>query len=65
MPLSTPVALLIFNRPALTELVFRAIAQAQPQTLLIVADGPRSAAEARKCQQARAVIHRVDWGVRC
>ena len=40
MPLSTPVALLIFNRPAHTELVFRAIAQAQPQTLLVVADGP-------------------------
>lgn len=61
MPLSTPVALLVFNRPALTELVFRAIAQAQPPTLLVVADGPRSTAEALKCQQARAVIHRVDW----
>lgn len=31
MPLSTPVALLIFNRPDLTEIVFEAIAQAKPK----------------------------------
>lgn len=61
MPLSTPVAFMIFNRPALTNLVFQAIAQAQPKILLLVADGPRSSDEAVKCQQARAVLHRVNW----
>jgi hypothetical protein len=61
MSLSTPVAFLIFNRPDLTETVFRAIARARPAKLLVVADGPRSAAEAEKCRQARAVIESVDW----
>jgi hypothetical protein len=61
MSLSTPVALFIFNRPNLTEIVFDAIRQAKPKKLLVVADGPRFPEEAEKCKQARAVIERVDW----
>jgi hypothetical protein len=61
MSLSTPVALIIFNRPDLTEIVFEAIRQAKPQKLLVVADGPRSPEEAEKCDQTRAIIDRVDW----
>ncbi len=61
MALSTPVALIIFNRPDLTEIVFAAIRQAQPQQLLVIADGPRSPSEAERCRQARAIIDRVDW----
>jgi len=61
MSLSTPVALLIFNRPDLTEFVFEAIAQAKPKKLLIVADGPRFPEEAEKCEKARAVIEKVNW----
>ena len=56
MSLSTPVAFLIFNRPDLTRIVFEAIAKAKPKQLFIVADGPRSPAEAEKCEQARAII---------
>ena len=37
----TPVALLMFNRPDLTERVFEEIARARPRTLLVIADGPR------------------------
>lgn len=59
--LETPVAFLLWNRPALTETVFEAIAAARPRKLLVVADGPRSVEEAALCQQARAVIARVDW----
>ena len=61
MSFSTPVALLIFNRPDLTQIVFEAIAKVKPKQLFVVADGPRFAAEAKKCEQARAVIDRVDW----
>ena len=61
MSLSTPVALIIFNRPDLTEIVFEAIRQAKPQKLLVVADGPRSPEEAEKCDRTRAIIDRVDW----
>ncbi len=61
--LSTPVALLIFNRPDTTERVFNAIAQARPLKLLVVADGPRDSrpSEAARCEQTRAIIKRVDW----
>lgn len=61
MPCSTPVALLIFNRPELTKIVFEAIRQAKPQKLLVVADGPRFQEETEKCQKAREIIDRVDW----
>ncbi len=60
---STPVALLIFNRPATTAQVFKAITQARPSKLLVVADGPRAnrAGEAEKCQQTRAILDQIDW----
>lgn len=61
--LTTPVALFIFNRPDTTERVFEAIRQAQPQQLLVVADGPRPhrPADASGCEATRAIIARVDW----
>ena len=61
MPCNTPVVFLIFRRPDLTAQVFEAIRQAQPTKLLVVADGPRSEAEAQLCQQTRSVIDQIDW----
>jgi hypothetical protein len=61
MPCNTPVVFLIFCRPDLTAQVFEAIRQAQPTKLLVVADGPRSEAEAQLCQQTRSVIDQIDW----
>jgi hypothetical protein len=61
MSLYTPVALFIFNRPDLTEIVLKAIANVKPEKLLVVADGPRSPEEAEKCREARTVIERIDW----
>ena len=59
--LNTPVILSIFNRPESTGRVFEAIAQAKPRQLFVFADGPRSAADADLCAQARAVVEKVDW----
>ena len=61
--MKTPVAFLIFNRPDTTEKVFKAIRQAEPPKLLVVADGARSdrPGEAEKCRATRAIIDRVDW----
>lgn len=61
MAFSTPVALLIFNRPKLTNILFEKIAQIQPQKLLIVADGPRSVEEVKKCEECRAIVEQVNW----
>ena len=61
--LTTPVALLIFNRPDTTQRVFGAIARAKPTKLLIVADGPRAdrQGEATLCEQTRAIVQKIDW----
>lgn len=63
MKLKTPVAFFIFNRPDLTKAVFERIREAQPQLLLVVADGPRPGhpTDAQTVAETRAVIQRVDW----
>jgi hypothetical protein len=59
----TPVALVLFNRPDLTERVFAEIARVRPPTLLLVADGPRPNRpdDVAKCAAARAIVQRIDW----
>jgi hypothetical protein len=61
--MQTPVALIIFNRPDLTERVVSQIAKVKPSHLFVIADGPRAdrPGEMEKCQAARSVIDRVDW----
>ncbi len=56
-----PVALFIYRRPELTARVFEVVRQVQPRVLLVVADGPRDAEEARRCQQAREIVRKIDW----
>ena len=50
--MQTPVALFIFNRPDLIELVFAEIAKAKPSKLLVVADG----AKKEKTGEMRMVV---------
>jgi hypothetical protein len=57
----TPIAFLIFNRPATTKRVFEEIREARPTKLLVVADGPRNEDERRLCEDARAIIETIDW----
>jgi len=59
----TPVIMIIFNRPDLTERLFREIARARPAKLLVIADGPRAgrAGEAEKVVETRKIIDLVDW----
>lgn len=66
MGLKTAVAFMVFNRPDTTEQVFAAIRNAQPETLLLVADGPRSdrPGEAAECSAVRAIVERIDWPCR-
>jgi hypothetical protein len=60
-PCAVPVALIIFNRPDLTDRVFEAIRQARPRQLFVVADGPRHTGESRLCEQTRDIVGKVDW----
>lgn len=63
VPLQTPVAMLIFNRPEPTRRVFESIRAARPTRLLVVADGPRAdrPGEADRCAACRAIATAVDW----
>jgi len=61
--MQAPVALIIFNRPDLTEQVFDRIARVKPSRLFVIADGPRAdrPGDAEKCAVAREIVERVDW----
>ena len=63
MKLRSPIALIIFNRPELTQIIFDKIAQVKPSKLFVVADGPRPdrAGEENRCFQAREIINQVNW----
>lgn len=61
MVLQTPVVFIIFNRPELTKVVFQAIANEKPKTLLIVADGPRNKEESKKCLETRKIVEKINW----
>jgi hypothetical protein len=61
--LTSPVALLVFNRPAETERVFAAIREARPTRLFIVADGPRAnrSDDISRCAEVRRIVENVNW----
>lgn len=61
MSLSTPIVLIIFNRPDFTQTVFETIRIAKPKKLLVIADGPRCPEENEKCQKSREIINQIDW----
>ena len=63
MPIETPVAFCIFNRPELTEVVFQRIAEAQPKKLYVYSDGPRpdQPGESERVDHARRIAESVDW----
>ena len=66
MVLHTPVVILGYNRPEMTKRVFAAVAQAQPQELFLVMDGPRDSVpgDARRVEAVREVVQQVDWPCR-
>ena len=63
LPCTTPVVLIIFNRPEATRRVFDAIRAARPQQLFVIADAPRRDRpdDIAKCAATRAIIEDVDW----
>jgi hypothetical protein len=60
---SSPILLLIFNRPQVTQQVFNKIKEVKPQYLYVAADGPRANVphEAAICEETRKIIDQVDW----
>lgn len=58
-----PVALIAFNRPALTRRTLAAVRLAKPQQLFVILDGPRTdrVGEADACAAVRREFEAVDW----
>lgn len=60
---STPIVLIIFNRPEHTRRVFEAISQIKPQKLFVISDGPRTSRpnDKRKVAECRSIVSGIDW----
>jgi len=61
---STPILLIVFNRPETTRRVLGAIRQAAPERLFVAADGPRPGrtGEAEKCAEVLKLVEEgIDW----
>ncbi|WP_201743896.1 nucleotide-diphospho-sugar transferase [Hymenobacter busanensis] len=61
---STPVLLLVFNRPDTTRRVLQALRRARPTRLYVAADGPRPQhpTDGANCQATRQLVRElVDW----
>jgi hypothetical protein len=61
--ISTPVVMVVFNRPDVTRQVFERVASMRPSSLFIIADGPREdkPGEKRRVAETRAIVERVTW----
>jgi len=61
--MTTPILLLIYNRPDYTKEVFAAIRDARPKKLYISADGPRTDIkdDFKLCGETRNIVSQVDW----
>jgi len=59
--MKTPVVLIVFNRPYLTEQVFDVIRKVKPPQLFIISDGPRNEREKTLVNKTRKIIDQIDW----
>lgn len=59
-----PVVLLVFNRPEMTRKMLAPVKAARPETILIVADGPRDShpKDRERCAAVRELLEKeIDW----
>ena len=61
MSINSPVVLIIYKRPELTNLVFNRISKVKPEKFFIIADGPKGDNEEEDCLRARKVVENIDW----
>ena len=61
--ITTPILLLVFNKPDKTKQVFDVIRQVKPTKLYVAADAPREGNEndVALCKQVRDIVTNVDW----
>jgi GR25 family glycosyltransferase involved in LPS biosynthesis len=57
----SPVVIIIFQRPELTEKLVSKIGDVRPKDLFIIADGPKNKTEGTLCAAARKAAEKIDW----
>jgi hypothetical protein len=60
---TTPILLIIFNRPDKVERLINSLRKVKPTRVYVSADGPRDIipTDTTRCANARAVISQIDW----
>ncbi|MBD2752571.1 hypothetical protein [Spirosoma validum] len=61
---TTPILLIVFNRPSTTQQTFNVLKQLRPKYLFVAADGPRANVpeDAERCRATRTIIEtQIDW----
>ena len=63
LPSTPPVALLLFNRPEVTQRVVDEAVAANPKDVYLIADGPRSdhPDDERLCEEVRRIASEAPW----
>jgi len=61
--LHTPVVLIVYKRPSLTQQVLASIGKVRPNRLFVIGDGPRidQQGEAEKVAEVHRLIEQIDW----
>lgn len=60
--ITTPVALIFFNRPDLTKKIFSVISSVKPDKLFLISDGPRDVKnEDELVNECRAIVSNINW----
>ena len=61
--ITTPVVLIMFNRPELTRLTLAAIGRVKPSKLFVISDGPRASRDEDKdlVKECRGLLSLIDW----
>lgn len=58
---TTPILVIIFNRPDFAKNVFLALSQLQPTKLYIISDGPRTLEEEEAVKKSREIFNTIEW----
>lgn len=59
--MKTPIVFFIYNRPDITQKSFDRVADASPECLFIIADGPKGIADVEPCMRVRELVSHICW----
>ena len=61
--MTTPLLLLIFNRPKETEILIKRLSIFKPKKIYVFSDGPRahSLTDNISCKKSKSIIEKISW----